>query len=195
MFSAGRLVFWWLAAALLCIAPVAAAAEFSATLMVTDAGKAMPGKIYVRDGKMRQEFTDPDGQTVTIVRPDKKVVWVIIPQKRVYMEMPLKFRLPGQFIQMPVGALQKRQVGKDRVGGYETEKWEVAVPAGGSLEKQTIWVAPKLGSPIKMECRERNFSLEYKGIREGGVADRLFEVPPGYQKLATPEGFGQRLND
>ena len=70
-------------------------------MIIKDGSKLFPGKIYVSDGKMRQEFIDERGQTVTIVRPDKKVVWVLIPPGRTYLEMPLKAKLPGQFLQIP----------------------------------------------------------------------------------------------
>lgn len=189
---AKRWACWWLL--LVLAAPGAArGAEFSAQMMVKDDTKAMPGKIYVSDGKMRQEFVDEKGETITIVRPDQKVVWVILPWQRNYMEMPLKTRLPGQFIQIPPQALQKRQVGQERVNGYDTEKYEVSVPVGGGLERQTFWVAAKLGLPIKMECRERQFSLEYKSIREEKVPERLFNLPPGVQKLTSIGGFADKV--
>jgi hypothetical protein len=185
--------FWALLLLVLAVPGPARGAEFSALMLVTDGAKTMQGKIYVSDGKMRQEFLDAGGQTVTIVRPDQKVVWVILPWQRNYMEMPLKTRLPGQFIQIPPQALQKRQVGQERVNGYETEKYEVSVPVGGALERQTFWVAAKLGLPIKMECRERQFSLEYRSIREEKVPEQLFNLPPGLQKLTNIGGFGDKV--
>jgi hypothetical protein len=166
--------------------------EFSAQMMVKDDAKVMPGKIYVHDGKMRQEFVDERGQTITIVRPDLKVVWVIIPREGIYMEMPFTKKLPGQFIQIPLPALQKRLVGKEPLNGYDTEKYEVSVPVGGGRERQTFWVAVKLDQPIKMECRERHFSLEYKGIKEEKVPDRLFNLPPGLKKT-SPSGFADKV--
>ena len=184
--------FWGLLLVLAVPGPVRGA-EFSALMLVADGAKTMQGKIYVSDGKMRQEFLDKGGQTVTIVRPDQKVVWVILPWQRNYMEMPLKARLPGQFIQIPPQALQKRQVGQERLNGYDTEKYEVSVPAGGALEKQTFWVAAKLGLPIKMECRERHFSLEYQSIREGKVPEQLFNLPPGVQKVSSLGGFADKV--
>ena len=193
-----RLAYWWLLLVLAVpavpgVPGVARGAEFSALMMVTDAGKTMPGKIYVSDGKMRQEFLDKGGQTVTIVRPDQKVVWVILPWQRIYLEAPLKTELPGQFIQIPPQALQKRRVGQERINGYEAEKYEVSVPVGRELEKQTYWVATKLGLPIKMECRERHFSLEYKSIREGKVPEQLFNLPPGVQKVSSIGGFADKV--
>ena len=189
-----RLGFWWLLLALT-VPGVAWGAEFSAQMMVKDDAKTMPGKIQVSDGKMRQEFADERGQTITIVRPDLKVVWVILPRQRSYMEIPLTKKLPGQFIQIPPQALGKRLVGQERVNGYDTEKYEVSVPVGRGLEKQTYWVATKLGLPIKMECRERQFSLEYRSIKEEKVPDRLFNLPPGVQKLTSIGGFADKVEE
>jgi len=170
-------------------------AEFSAQMIVKDGPKIFPGKIYVSDGKMRQEFIDERGQTVTIVRPDKKVVWVLMPPNRNYLEMPLKPILPGQFIQIPAKAINKRLIGHDRVADYETEKYQVSVPGDRRCEIQTYWVSKKLGLPIKMECRERQFSLEYKGIKEGKVPDRLFDPPPGYLKSTTHQDFDKAVEN
>jgi hypothetical protein len=187
-----RLAYWWLLL-VLAIPGVARGAEFAALMLVTDGAKTMPGKIYVSDGKMRQEFLDKGGQTITIVRPDQKLVWVILPWQRIYLEAPLKTELPGQFIQIPPRAMGKRLVGPERLNGYETEKYEVSVPVGGGLERQTFWVATKLGLPIKMECRERHFSLEYRSIREEKVPERLFNLPPGVQKVTSIGGFADKV--
>jgi outer membrane lipoprotein-sorting protein len=185
----GRAQFWWLLLLTLMVPGIAWGAEFSALMMVKDGSKIFPGKVYVQDGKMRQEFVDEQGQTVTIVRPDKKVVWVVMPDRRSYLEMPLKIKLPGQFIQIPPRASQKRLVGKDWVNGYETDKYEVTVPVGGGSNQQTFWVAQKLGLPIKMECRQRQFSMEYRSIKEEKVPERLFDLPLGYRKATTPQEF------
>jgi hypothetical protein len=189
-----RLAYWWLLL-VLAVPGVARGAEFSALMMVKDDVKTMPGKIYVSDGKMRQEFVDERGQTITIVRPDQKVIWVILPRQQSYMEMPLTKKLPGQFIQIPPQAVGKRLVGPERLNGYDAEKYEVSVPVGRGLEKQTYWVATKLGLPIKMECRERQFSLEYKSIKEEKVPERLFNLPPGLQKVTSIGGFADKVEE
>jgi len=183
--------FWWLLL-LLMIPSLGWGAEFSAMMVVKDGAKVMPGMIYVHDGKMRQEFVDERGQTITIVRPDLKVVWIIFPQERSYLEMPLKTRLPGQFIQIPPLAMRKRPLGHERLNGYDTDKYQVMVHVGRGLEIQTYWVAPKLGLPIKMECRERHFSMEYRDIKAEKVPDRRFNLPPGLKKT-SPGGFAEKV--
>ena len=186
----------WLGLLLILTVPGGAwGAELSASMLVKDDAKIMPGKIQVSDGKQRQEFTDERGQTITIVRPDLKVVWVILPGQGNYMEMPLTTKLPGQFIQIPPQAVGKRLVGQERLNGYDTEKYEVSVPIGRGLEKQTYWVAVKLGLPIKMESRERRFSLEYNRIREEKVPDRQFNLPPGVKKLDSIGGFADKVEE
>jgi hypothetical protein len=172
---------------------LARGAEFSALMMIKDGDKVLSGKIYVQNDKMRQEFNDAEGQTITIVRPDKKVFWVVSPQTRSYLELPLKTRLPGQFIQIPPDALQKRRVGQERVNGYDADKYEFMVRDKTGLESHTVWVAPKLAAPIKMTAKTRNFSVEYKSIKEGPVAERLFELPPGYRKMTTPASFTSKI--
>lgn len=183
----------WLLLITLAMPTMATAGQFSALMMIKDGDKVLSGKIFVQDDKMRQEFSDAGGQTVTIVRPDLKVIWIIIPLKRAYAEMPLKKKLPGQFIQIPPDALSKRPAGKETVNGYEAEKYEVTVKSGGGPERQTVWLAPKLGTPVKLEAKARNFLVEYKGIKEGAQAERLFSLPPGYKKL-DPAGFGDRVD-
>jgi hypothetical protein len=178
---------------ILIVPALAWGAEFSAQMIVKDGGKIFPGRIFVNDGKMRQEFVDDRGRTVTIVRPDKKEVWVLIPPHQTYLEMPLKSRLPGQFIQIPPQATNKHLIGHDLISGYETDKYQVLVPEDRRCEIQNYWVAKKLGVPIKMECRERGFSLEYKDIKEGKVPERLFELPVGAHKTTTTEGFDKAV--
>lgn len=160
------------------------AAEFTAKMVLKDGGKTMPGKIYVKGDKLRQEFTDEHGQSVTIVRKDRKVVWVVMPQDRIYVEMPLKKELPGQFLQFPEKPLKKQRVSSETVNGYPTERFQVIV-SGGSLGPvvQNFWMCDKLGMPLKMECKEKSLSVEYKDIKEGAIADKLFELPLGFQKV------------
>ena len=177
----------WLLLVALALWPAAApAAEFSGQMLTRVRETTVPGRIFVKDGKLRQEFIDDKGQTITILRPDKKLIWVILPLERVYMEVPMKPKWPGQFIQIPPDAKQKRLVGSERVNGYDAEKLEVSVSSREGLERQLYWVPAKLGVPIKVEVPARKFSSEYKGVQERPLADRLFEIPPGFEKVSKP---------
>ena len=165
----------------------ASGAEFSAKMVLKQQGRVMPGRIYIKNDKMRQEFLDEEGHTVTIVRKDKKRVWVIMPFEKKYLEMPLGVHLPGQFLQIPPEAVSKRRVCSEEMRGFQVDRIEVSLPLGRrGLMRQTYWVAPKLGHPIKTVCAERQYSVEYREIREKPLEDRLFEVPVDCRKVAKP---------
>jgi len=165
------------------------ATEFSAQMLFKDGGAATRGRIFIKGDKMRHEFLDAEGHTVTIVRRDKRLLWVLLPQERTYTEIPLRLstRLPGQFLHIPPEALSRRKTGQETVAGFETEKYEVLLPGGerGTL-KQFYWVSPKLGVPLKMTCPEKQIAVEYLHIREESLPDRLFEIPPGFRKMPAP---------
>jgi hypothetical protein len=164
-------------------APLSAfGAEFSAMLVIKQQGRVMPGKIYIKDGKMRQDFMDENGHTITIVRRDQRRVWIIMPWEKTYVELPLGVQLPGQFLQIPPDAVSRHRVGTEEMGGYQVDRIEVIVPGGA---RQIFWVAPKLGVPIKTDCPERQYSVEYRHISERQLEDRLFEVPPDCRKVAS----------
>jgi hypothetical protein len=168
-------------------APLSAgSAEFAAKMILRQNGQDVLGKIYVKDAKMRQDFIDDRGQTITIVRRDKHRVWVIMPIDNTYVEMPLGLHLPGQFLQIPPEAISKRQVCSEELDGYQVDRIEVTL-RGGPLgtTRQTFWVAPKLGLPIKTATAGRQYSIEYRDIRERKLEDRLFEIPPGCRKAAN----------
>jgi hypothetical protein len=164
----------------------AGGAEFSAKMILRENGQDVLGKIYVKDGKMRQDFIDDRGQTITIVRRDKHRVWVILPIENTYVDMPLGIHLPGQFLQIPPEAISRRQVCSEELGGYKVDRIEVTL-RGGPLgtTRQTFWVAPKLGVPIKTVTADRQYSVEYRDIQEKKLENRLFEVPPGCRKSPT----------
>lgn len=186
------LVLFWFVTFMLFPAS-AGAAEFSARMVLKDGSTSTLGRIFIKGDKMRQEFQDGDGHTVTIVRRDKHLIWVLMPRERSYTEIPLLLRtkLPGQFLHLPPEALHKRKTGQETVAGFETEKYEVLVPGGekGTL-RQCYWLAPKLEIPLKMTCAEKQVSVEYQNIKEEPLPDRLFEIPPGFQKTSQP-GPGQ----
>lgn len=180
----------WIAISVLAALPGQVhAAEFSAHMLLKDGSATTRGRIFIKGDKMRHEFQDAEGHTITIVRRDKKLLWVLLPQERTYTEIPMRLgsRLPGQFLHIPAEALHRRQVGRETVAGLETEKYEVLLPGGeGGALRQFYWVSPKLGWPVKMTCPERHFLVEYQHIREEPPPDRLFELPPGYRRQGVP---------
>ena len=170
----------------------AQAVEFTATWVAKADGEENSGKMYMKDGKERNEF--PGG--IIIRRPDKNVIWLLSPQSKSYTEMSMDS--PKSDVQiMPHTAEhikdQMKKIGTETVNGYECDKYETTMGPEGKSQKQYIWVAPKLGVPIKMVSEDGSFSLEYKDIKPEKLEDSLFELPKGYRKMQLPIPMGSMM--
>lgn len=158
---------------------VEAAAEFSADFIArTEGEEDTMGKIFVKQGKVRQEITQEGQREIMIIRPDKGVTWAITPEEHMYMEFPYE---PGNRA-LSEWSVEKesgrtKAVGEETVSGMACRKYE-AMEAG---EKTYYWVAKKLSFPIKIQDKES--SMEYRNIKEGGVDDIQFELPSGLEKM------------
>jgi outer membrane lipoprotein-sorting protein len=181
-------------AAIVSAAAAAGAAEFSADVKVTRGDSTMTGKLYVKGGNARQEMVIAGAKTVMILLSDKKVLWVLDPAKKTYMERRGK-NVPdlASFAEpkVPPEVGTRKLVGKEKVVGYLCDKYALVFKDKQQLTIY-LWVSPKLKFPLKTEQRVggKLNALELKNIREGGVTDSLFQRPAGYRKTANPAGLG-----
>ncbi|MFZ2448345.1 MAG: DUF4412 domain-containing protein [Syntrophobacteraceae bacterium] len=175
--------FSMLALALLAFPPhgSAAAVEFSADMVIQPKGdEAMTGKIFVKGDKVRQETAEEGETQIMIIRPDKKVTWMITPEEKTYMEMPYQAE-DKTFEEWTVEKEKKSKfLGEETVSDLPCKKYE-SVEDG---EKTFFWISQRFPFPIKVEDAE--VTMEYKNIKDGPVADSLFELPAGYQKMSMP---------
>jgi outer membrane lipoprotein-sorting protein len=169
---------------------LAQAAEFSATVITKSQGHKMEGKIYKKGENIRRDFSTPEGKSISILRADKKVMWMVMPGQKMYMEMPFGKETLSKALNLPKDKAGMKKLGTEKIAGYDTDKYEATVDMGhGKKSQVTLWIAKKLGAPIKMESADKSFTQEYQDIKEGGVSDQLFEVPAGYQKMNMPAGM------
>ena len=183
-----RWVFWLVLGAFLLmgVSPVKAS-EFSASVITKMGGQEIPGKIFVKGQKVRNE-SQAGGQTnVMIVRPDKKVAWVILPQEKTYMEMPITEDPQQKMMAMTAkDKANMKLIGTEMVNGFECDKFEATMSHEGQSTKHYAWIAKKLAMPIKMTSADGSFSMEYQDIKPGKVENSLFEPPRGYRKMKMP---------
>ncbi|ABK19743.1 DUF4412 domain-containing protein [Syntrophobacter fumaroxidans] len=157
------------------------AVEFSADLVIQPKGEeAMKGKIYVKGDKVRQEILEEGDNQIMIIRPDKKVTWMISPDEKTYMEMP--YQAEDKTFEEWTENKEKNSklIGEETISGIQTNKYE-NIEDG---EKTYFWISKKFPFPIKVEDAE--ITMEYKNIKEGQVDAALFELPAGYEKMSMP---------
>ena len=183
-----RSLFWGVITTIFFLAAsLALAAEFSATVVTKGGGMEIPGKVYVKGEKARNEVQAAGQTSIHIIRPDKNLVWVVMPQQKAYMEMPVTGEAQQKMLTLTEKQKAKMQkVGTETVNNYACDKYEATMSHQGKSTKFYFWIATKLGIPIKMVSEDGSFSMEYKDIKPGEVDDALFEPPSGYRKMKMP---------
>jgi len=172
---------------LLLAASLVQAAEFTATMVTKAGGVEIPGKIYVKENKVRNEVQAGGQTSIHILRPDKKVVWIIMPQQKAYVEMPITHTAQQKMLPLTEDQKAKmKKVGTETINGYSCDKYETTMSHQGKPMQVFTWVATDLGVPIKIVSEDGSFSMEYKDIKPGQVADSLFDVPQDYKKMQLP---------
>jgi hypothetical protein len=158
-----------------------AAMEFSADVVIVPKGdEPMKGKIFVKGDKVRQETSDEGETQVMIIRPDKKLTWMITPEEKTYMETP--YQPSDKTFEEWTAEKEKngKFLGEETVSGMPCKKYETIEDG----EKTVFWISKQFPFPIKIEDSE--MTMEYKNIKLGLLNGPLFELPAGYEKMAAP---------
>jgi outer membrane lipoprotein-sorting protein len=180
-------LFWAVLSAFLLVG-LAQAAEFSAKVVSKGADNEKQGKIYVKGDKVRREFSTSGGTSTVILRLDKKVIWMLMPGQKVYLDMPFDKEEFAKAMNLHEDQVSKKPLGTEKLHGYDTEKYESSIKTEAGELRSTIWFSKQLGVPLRIESADKSFRQDYQEIKEGGVDDALFEIPAGYQKMpAMPQ--------
>jgi len=186
---------------LLCFSSMALAAEFSADFTEKMGNRVAAGKLYLKGYDIRRDVTQGPQKNIMIYRMDKKVIWLLDPVQKTYMEMSaagkeLAYLSPddpkAKQALKDMGTVKK--VGRETVNGYVCDKYAFSY-RDKSMGTQYQWVAQKLKVPIKVEQKSPKFQMlaEYKNIKEGGVSSSLFQLPKGYKKTSIPGMPGGKI--
>ena len=98
----------------------ALALDFSAEFVEKDGDSVRKGKIYMTGQKSRFEMEGMD--SIEVTRADKKVMWIIFPKKRVYVEEEFWGVIPGDVKETnaakDTGDLSRKDLGYEMVDSY-----------------------------------------------------------------------------
>ncbi|MDO5116328.1 MAG: hypothetical protein Q4D58_09555 [Synergistaceae bacterium] len=188
-----RMISIFATAALLAaaIAAQAAALDFSAEFIEKEGKTERKGKIYMTAEKSRFEMEGMD--EIEVTRADKKVMWLIFPKKRVYVEEEFFGVIPGDAAQsgLPKGTgdLSREDLGYETVDSYRLKKYLVTVKynKGETEDRYYEWRRSDFPIPVKMESLNGAVSYEYKKIKMAPQDPSLFNEPKNYKKISFEE--------
>jgi hypothetical protein len=128
-------------------------------------------------------------QVISIIRPDKKLAYVIYPDQKAMMALPFSKEESREVEKAP--KVSKTQLGKETIDGHPCIKNKVVVSdsTGQSLEA-TTWDASDLKDlPIQIQTEEKGTIsiVRFKQIQFARPEAGLFEPPTGFTQYANPE--------
>jgi hypothetical protein len=170
------------------ISGTALAIEFSADTVTTTGEFKTSGKIYFSDDKFRMDINAPQTMTM-ITRRDKNVVWNVMHDQKMYMEIPLREENRPRVEKEFEGEIERKLLGKETIDGHPTEKYLITYKVRDNTHQVYQWWATDINFPIKTEAVNGEWKQEYKNIKMGKQDDSLFKVPAGYEKFDMPGGM------
>ena len=172
--------------------------EYSADEQMETEDFAMQAKVYHAPGKERREQDMSGMQQIMIMRRDKSVVWMLMPEQKMYMEMKM-----GQgkedAADLKDYTIEYSVVGEEVVNGINTTKNKVIVTdKKGNKFAGFMWVSKegimvKMDTVSKVEGSKMRVKMERKNIKIENQNPKLFEIPSGYNKMSMP-GMGGGFN-
>ena len=161
---------------LLTVVAGAYAVEITADMVSKEGKVTRNGKIYVKGSKYKVER----GSTpmYQIIRGDKGKFWQVNNAERTYIEAALTPDMKPNVEEKLYGETARKPMGTETINGYSAKKSQVTVKgAKGKPETITQWFSTEYNFPVKLAGEK--WSVEYKNIKKGGVADSMFELPNG----------------
>ncbi|MGE4588772.1 MAG: DUF4412 domain-containing protein [Acidaminococcaceae bacterium] len=143
------------------------------------------GKIYIDSSKTRMETNE----MISITRYDKMLVWLLMPEEKMYMEQSLnpveinQEHLPSN--QTVPDEIERVFISHETINGYASDKYKITINNQGSHYE---WISsdPGLTMSVKTAAIDGSWWNEYRNISLAAPDPSLFEVPSGYTKMNMP---------
>ncbi|MEP7153688.1 MAG: hypothetical protein ABI856_18450 [Nitrospira sp.] len=172
-----------LATLLICGAIEADALEFTADQVTKMNGRTQKSNIYYRDNMWRIEHHSMGPVNVSIVRKDKKVVWLLLSRMKHFKTLPYSPEQDLQVSERLEGEVSREEIGTETREGHPTTLYEVTVKQGERTEVYYQWLATDIHFPMKLAKKDGSWIVEYQHVKLRPVIDYLFQLPLNFEPL------------
>ena len=159
--------------------------DFSADVIHSVGKKVTNEKVYSSEKAVRIEKEEKGKQSITIMRLDRKAVYVLMPAQKTYLDMGGLGEGSMEMASSMEGAKVEREpLGTEQVGAYHCDKYRVQTTYEGHVYTGLEWDAKELdGFPVKQADEKGKWSKEYQNVHLGPQDPSLFEIPADYKKM------------
>jgi hypothetical protein len=125
-------------------------------------------------------------RVVSIMRPDRKTMYLIYPNLQSYVNMPLPKEEAEALEKEP--KMEKTQLGKETIDGHPCTKNKVVVTDDkGEKHEATIWNATDMKDfPVQLQIQEKDaiIVMHYKQVQFVKPDAKQFDPPADYKQYA-----------
>lgn len=165
-------------------APFTMPKQYSTEMVVTSPQGSSNMKSFADNEKIRNEVNAQGMSVVSIIRPDEKKMYSVMPAQKMVMEMPLD---PAkQKMLSPSASVAESKfelIGPDAVDSVTCTKYKVT---GSDKKVCFMWVDTAKQVPVKLTAEDGSFTVVWKNFVTGPQAADLFEPPKDYQVMKMP---------
>lgn len=162
-------------------------AEYSATSITETADGKIESMIYHAGDKERRESNIEGEKTTLIIRRDKHLIWMLMPEEHAYIKMKLG-ESPDKG---DVSGFQIKQttVGPETIDGIKTTKSKIIAKNAKGEKFGGFWWTTKEGIVIKMDMisvekgGKQRIKTQLINLKIGKQNPGLFEIPAGYAEM------------
>ena len=162
--------------------------QYSADSVFETADSVQQGKVYYAPGKERREYVEDGQNMVMIIRNDKRKIWMLMPDDKMYMEMEMPEG--GRKDDVSGYKMEGSVVGPETINGVETTKTKMIMTAPDGTKMGGFSWTSKEGINIKVDAiavdkkSKERFKTELSNLQIGKQDPALFEVPKDYTTMA-----------
>ena len=159
------------------------ALEFTADQITKIDGRTHKAVIYYRDQMWRIEHHSMGPVNVSIVRKDKRVVWLLLSRMKHFKTVPYDPEHDLRVTEALEGEISRQEIGAEVREGHPTILYEVTTKHGERVESYYQWIATDIHFPMKLAKKDGSWIVEYQHVKLRSVSDYLFNLPVNFQPL------------
>lgn len=159
--------------------------DFAADVVHTMGKRVTNEKVYSSAAAIRIEKEEKGKRSISIMRLDRKALYVLMPEQKSYMDMGGFGQGVTELASSMEGAkIERQSQGSEQVGTYHCDKYRVQTTYEGHVYTALEWDAKELsGFPVKQADEKGGWSKEYQNVKLGAQDPSLFEIPADYKKI------------
>jgi hypothetical protein len=171
-------IFYWALGA-----SAVSALDFTVDRIVFENGHRFRATLFCSAEMWRIEHYASGPVNVTIVRRDKGVIWLLMPQTQRFVTLPLD-RDIGFTCQHDFESEHRREfIGTEILQGRPTTVSEVTVREGSADVTYYEWRAEDVQIPLRIARKDGRWFADYTNLRVTRLSPQLFELPIRYREV------------